>query len=147
MQNPAIIPSISYRKPGAAVEFLCKAFGFERQTVDEENGHVVTAQLRLGAYMVLLGPVQDLRYRHTWLRRFRPGQRSLQMLLGEDEDPQPIYITVDDVDQHWRTALKAGATILSYPHSEGRGGRSYSCADPEGHIWTFGSFDPHASIH
>lgn len=143
MQNPAVIPSVSYRKPDAAVEFLCKAFGFERYTVDEENGHVVTAQLRLGAYMILLGPLA---------RRIpMPVSRALKTPLPfsdfEDDDPQPIYITVDDVDQHWLTALKAGATILSYPHREGRGGRSYSCADPEGHIWTFGSFDPRASIH
>ena len=26
--------------------------------------------------------------------------------------------------------------------TEGYGGRGYSCRDPEGHIWNFGTYDP-----
>ena len=28
---------------------------------------------------------------------------------------------------------------------EDYGGRGYSCSDPEGHIWNFGSYDPWAA--
>jgi uncharacterized glyoxalase superfamily protein PhnB len=29
---------------------------------------------------------------------------------------------------------------------EGYGRRGYACADPEGHVWHFGSYDPWAAI-
>ena len=47
----------------------------------------------------------------------------------------------------WRARLAssaAGATIIAEPADKPYGGRGYAVRDPEGHIWSFGSYDPWA---
>jgi uncharacterized glyoxalase superfamily protein PhnB len=38
-------------------------------------------------------------------------------------------------------ALVAGATITIEIKDEDYGGRGYSCRDPQGQLWNFGSYD------
>ena len=38
----------------------------------------------------------------------------------------------------------AGAQIVREPVTQDYGGRDYTCKDPEGHVWTFGTYDPMA---
>jgi uncharacterized glyoxalase superfamily protein PhnB len=35
--------------------------------------------------------------------------------------------------------------VLVEPRDRGHGGRDYVCRDLEGHVWTFGTYDPWAS--
>jgi uncharacterized glyoxalase superfamily protein PhnB len=49
-----------------------------------------------------------------------------------------IHVYVDDVDEHFRQARDAGATILSEPEDQDYGERVYRAADLEGHRWMFG---------
>ena len=58
---------------------------------------------------------------------------------------QSVYIIVSDVDEHYKTAIAAGAEIVIDIKTEEYGGRAYSCKDPEGHVWNFGSYDPWAA--
>ena len=51
-------------------------------------------------------------------------------------------MVVDDVDAHCARARGAGAEILVEPFDPEYGGRMYTCRDPEGHVWSFGSYDP-----
>lgn len=53
-----------------------------------------------------------------------------------------LYVVVSDADAHHSRAKKAGAEILPPPMEGHRGGRDDSCRDPEGHIGTFGIYDP-----
>lgn len=55
---------------------------------------------------------------------------------------QSAYIVVADPDAHYRRALAAGAEIVIDIADQAHGGRAYSCRDPEGHVWNFGSYDP-----
>ncbi len=57
-------------------------------------------------------------------------------------ETQTAYIVVRDVDAHHARAMAAGAEIVIDIKDEDYGGRDYTCRDPEGHIWTFGSYDP-----
>ncbi len=41
-------------------------------------------------------------------------------------------------------AKAAGAQIVREPVTQDYGGRDYTCEDPEGHIWSFGTYDPMA---
>jgi uncharacterized glyoxalase superfamily protein PhnB len=41
-------------------------------------------------------------------------------------------------------ALAAGATIVLPLKDEDYGGRGFTCRDPEGHLWSIGSYDPWA---
>ena len=46
---------------------------------------------------------------------------------------------VDDPDVHFARAVAAGAEILIPIESKPYGGRGYTCKDPEGYVWAFGS--------
>ena len=49
---------------------------------------------------------------------------------------------VEDADKHYARAVEAGAEILLDLVDQDYGGRGYSCRDPEGYIWNFGTYDP-----
>ena len=66
-------------------------------------------------------------------------QATPQKLAGTTQSP---YIIVSDVDAVFEKAQKAGAEITMKPKDEDYGGRLFSCRDPEGHLWNFGSYDP-----
>jgi uncharacterized glyoxalase superfamily protein PhnB len=55
---------------------------------------------------------------------------------------QTIYVIVPDPDAHHARAKAAGAEILREVTDQDYGGRLYTCRDPEGHVWSFGSYDP-----
>jgi hypothetical protein len=57
-------------------------------------------------------------------------------------ETQICYLFVDDADAHRDRAKAAGAEILLDIDGERRRGRGYSCRDPEGHIWNFGTYNP-----
>ena len=53
-----------------------------------------------------------------------------------------VYCVVTDVDAHFARAKAAGAEITREPVTQDYGGRDYTAKDPEGHVWTFGTYDP-----
>lgn len=56
-----VIPALQYQDAPAAIDFLCKAFGFEKKAVYEgEGGSIAHAQLTLGNGMVMLGSVKEI---------------------------------------------------------------------------------------
>ena len=57
-------------------------------------------------------------------------------------ETQAPYVIVDDVDAHYECAKAAGASVVMEPEDQPYGGRLYTCRDPEGHLWSFGSYDP-----
>ena len=58
-----VMPCLTYREAQAAVEFLCKAFGFKKKMVVEgDGGSIAHAELTLGNAMVMLGSHQDTAY-------------------------------------------------------------------------------------
>ena len=128
-----IIPTVRYKDAAAAVEWLGEAFGFEKHlVVPGEDGSVVHAQLVFGNGMVMLGSARD--------SDFDNFQKPPSALKGAVS--QSPYIIVDDADKHYARAVAAGAEIVMEIKDEDYGGRDYSCRDPEGHLWNFGSYDP-----
>jgi uncharacterized glyoxalase superfamily protein PhnB len=129
----AIIPALRYRDAAAAIDWLCRAFGFERHlVVPGENGKIAHAQLTLGNGMVMLGSGNEGEYQKL-LRH--PDE------IGRHVTQAP-YIVVADPDAHYRQAKAAGAEIVLDIVDHDYGGRGYTCRDPEGHVWNFGSYDP-----
>jgi uncharacterized glyoxalase superfamily protein PhnB len=57
-------------------------------------------------------------------------------------ETQCAYLIVADADAHYARAKAAGARIVIDIKDEDYGGRGYTCRDPEGHIWNFGTYDP-----
>lgn len=128
----SVIPALQYRDARAAIDFLCKAFGFEKNAVYEEpDGSIAHAQLTLGNGMVMLGSVKDSEYSKLLVRPADAGGVTMS-----------VYVVVDDADAHFARAKAAGATIVRKPVTQDYGGRDYTCKDPEGHVWSFGTYDP-----
>ncbi len=128
-----VIPTLRYQDAPAALEWLCEAFGFEKHlVVPGENGTIAHAQLVFGNGMIMLGSAGD--------REFDKLQKP-PAALGNVPSQSP-YIILEDADKHYARAVAAGAEIVMEIKDEDHGGRGYSCRDPEGHLWNFGSYDP-----
>jgi uncharacterized glyoxalase superfamily protein PhnB len=55
-----VIPALQYQDAPAAIDFLCRAFGFTKNAVYEgEGGSIAHAQLTLGNGMVMLGSARS----------------------------------------------------------------------------------------
>ncbi len=54
------------------------------------------------------------------------------------------YLVSDDVDEVFAAATRAGAGVVQEPCDAPHGGRSAAVADPEGNLWSFGSYRPSA---
>lgn len=131
--SATIIPCLRYRDAPAAIDWLCRAFGFERHAVYSEGDTVHHAQLVFGNGMVMLGSADTA---SEWGRRIaQPGD------IGGLETQSPCVV-VADVDAHYARAVAAGAELVQDIADQDYGGRGYSCRDPEGHLWWFGSYDP-----
>jgi uncharacterized glyoxalase superfamily protein PhnB len=129
----SLVPGLRYQDGPAAIDFLCRAFGFERHLVlMAEDGRVAHAQLVRGDSMVMLGSAPSAELQSFMALPEEAGGRVTATL----------YVRVDDPDAHYARAVAAGAVILRDIADQPFGGRAYMCRDPGGHVWQFGSFDP-----
>jgi uncharacterized glyoxalase superfamily protein PhnB len=130
----AVIPGLRYRDALAAIDWLTRAFGFEKQAVYMgENNTVMHAQLTFGNGMIMLGSVDN-------------GTEYGKLITQPDEinlrETQSPYLVVKDADATYATAKAAGATIVMDIRDMDYGGRAFTCRDPEGHLWNIGTYDP-----
>ncbi|MDX1650174.1 MAG: VOC family protein [Myxococcota bacterium] len=133
-----VIPSLRYRNAPEAIDWLCRAFGFERHLVvpGEAEGTVAHAQLTFGRGMIMLGSAGT----------HGDGYDALVRPPAEADGvcTQGCYLVVEDPDAHRDRARAAGAEIVMDVSDKDYGGRDYTCRDPEGHVWSFGTYDPWA---
>lgn len=129
-----VIPCLRYRDAPAAIDWLCETFGFERQLIvpGDDDGTIVHAQLRFGNGMVMLGSVIESEF----------GRLMKQPDQTGGAETQCAYVVVADADAVYQKAKAAGARIAIDIKDEDYGGRGFSCHDPEGHLWNFGTYDP-----
>jgi uncharacterized glyoxalase superfamily protein PhnB len=132
-----VIPTLRYRDGGAAIDWLCSTLGFEKQlVVQDKDGGVAHAQLIFGNGMIMLGSAKNNDFHNLVKSPAESGG------IGS----QSIYIVVSNIDEHYAKTVAAGAEIVLAIQDEDYGGRAYSCRDPEGHVWNFGSYDPWAAL-
>ena len=119
----AITPYLLYEDVAGALKFLSKAFGFKKygEQFRGPDGKLNHAAMQLGDDTIMMG---------------YPGpQYKNPKRLGQAT--QNMYVTVDDVNTHFKRAQKAGARILEEPQDTFYGHRRYGAEDPEGHQWYF----------
>lgn len=132
-----IIPTLRYQNGRAAIDWLCKAFGFvEHLVVLDPSGAVAHAQLTYANGMIMLGSAKNNEFSKLVKSPSESGA------IGS----QSVYIIIEDVDAHHAKSVAAGAEIVIALMDEDYGGRVYSCRDLEGHVWNFGSYDPWAKV-
>jgi uncharacterized glyoxalase superfamily protein PhnB len=130
-----VIPCLRYRDALAMIEWLRKAFGFERHAVHADGDVVHHAQLTFGHGMIMLGSVDN---GTAWGRRIvQPDE------IGRRET-QACYVDVTDCAAHYTQARAAGAEIVDGLETRDYGGNGYSARDPGGHLRSFGDHDPRA---
>lgn len=122
-----VIPTLRYRDAAAAIDFLDRAFGFQRKAVHEnEDGTIGHAELTHGRGMVMIGS---------------SGAGDSQFDTGRAS----IYVIVADPDGLHDRAQAAGATISRGLTDQDYGSREFTAEDPEGNVWSFGTYDPFAT--
>jgi uncharacterized glyoxalase superfamily protein PhnB len=122
-----IVLSLRYRDAPAAIAWLKEAFGFEESmVVGDEEGGIAHAQLTYGDGMVMLGSAREDAF-------------------GDHVGQGWAYVVVDDADAHRARAVAAGAEVVRPLEDQEYGSRDYSARDPEGNLWSFGTYDPRIS--
>jgi uncharacterized glyoxalase superfamily protein PhnB len=127
--QPTIYPALRYKDAKGAITFLKEAFGFTEHAVHEApNGTIAHAELAFGSGMVMLGSTSD----------------GSDGRLALESGPAWLYVVVDDPDAHHRRAVAAGAEVVQPLTDEDYGSRGYTVRDPEGNVWSFGTYQPAA---
>ncbi len=135
MGKSNIIPGMRYKDAPAAIEWLCRVFGFSQHlVVPDDSGGIAHAQLVLGNGMIMLGSARE------------GGELDSHIGLPRElgANTQSAYVVIEEIDEHYRRAVSAGTEIVYEIADQEYGGRLYSALDPEGHLWNFGSYDPWA---
>jgi uncharacterized glyoxalase superfamily protein PhnB len=127
----SIYPAVRYNDPNKAVDWLCKAFGFTQEKVYRDDaGGVRHAVLSLGAdsKIMVSGPSEA-----GWL-----GGAAADPLAS----PVSLYAVVADPVAHHDRAVAEGATVVMELQHMDYGSHEYSARDPEGNLWSFGTYQP-----
>ncbi|KAF0962196.1 VOC family protein [Rhodococcus sp. T7] len=123
-QTTCVWPTLVYRDARAAIRFLVEAFGFDEKAVYGDGDRVDHAELGWpkGGGIMLGSPRED-----SVISDLPPGTGS-------------VYLVVDDPDALHERAVAAGATIVAGLKDEDYGSRGFTCRDPEGVFWSFGTY-------
>ncbi|MBU6443536.1 MAG: VOC family protein [Alphaproteobacteria bacterium] len=125
-QRPVLTTGIYYQDPLAALDWLEKAFGFERvMVITDQDGKLAHSEMRFGDGLIYVGS--------PWSEAIA-SPRSIG-----GKCTQTVHIQLKGgIDGHCARAREAGAEIMQEPEDQFYGDRTYRARDPEGHVWTFG---------
>lgn len=130
MSTPAktVWPTLVYPDARGAIKFLVDAFGFTETLVVPDEGDdtiVVHSQLTWpegGGVMLGTADRDD-----SVFSRRPTGMGS-------------TYVVTDDPDGLFDRAIAAGAELIQELQDEDYGSRGFSVRDPEGNVWSFGTY-------
>ena len=124
-RRPSFGSAVFYRDPRAALDWLEKAFGFERSMViTDKDGRLAHSEMKFGDGYLMVGS--------EWAD-FVASPASVG-----GKNTQSIHVQLQDgIDTHCERARAAGAAILMEPADQFYGDRIYRARDLEGHVWNF----------
>ena len=126
--------AVVYQDAAAAIDWLCRAFGFTvRIKVEDAQGRVAHSELCYGEGIIMVAQEAGSSS-HGW----SAAMRSPRSIGGACT--QSVMFYADDVDAHCVHARSQGARILQEPTTQDYGAdhwsdRAYAALDPEGHLW------------
>lgn len=124
MTTTHVWPALTYADARAAIAFLVDAFGFVEKAVYGEGGRVDHAELGWPAGGGIM------------LGSHRPDSVLADLPAGTGS----VYLVTDRPDALYERAVAAGATIVKGLTDEDYGSRGFTCRDPEGVFWSFGTY-------
>lgn len=131
---PRISTTIFYEEPTRAIDWICRAFGFElRLKIEGDGDRIEHSELTYGGGLIMVGTASETPRPH---REFAKSPRQVGGCT------QAMCVVVDDVDGHCAHARAAGAEIVEEPTTHDYGedywsDRTYLARDLEGHYWWF----------
>lgn len=133
IEAPRIYPTLRCKDAEAMIRWLQDVIGFTEYAVHRgDDGVVRHAQLSYGSSILMLGQSRDDEY-----------GRLVGDLGGRRTDA--LYVAVDAPDALHVKAKAAGAKIEMELHNTDYGSREFACRDPEGNLWSFGTYWPKVS--
>ena len=125
-RRPALGSALFYKDGFAALDWLEKAFGFERtMVITDKDGNLGHSEMRFGDGYIMIGG--------EWIDYVA----SPASIGGKNTQSIHVHLA-SGLDAHCERARAAGAAILQEPADQFYGDRTYRARDPEGHVWTFG---------
>ncbi len=124
-----LYPSLTYGDAPAAIEWLCRAFGFtQRLVVPGPAGTIMHSELSLGGAVVMVNSSRP------------EAGRVAPPTDGPVHGALSIFVA--DPDAHYARARAADAKITQELKDEEYGARGYMATDPGGHQWYFANYRP-----
>lgn len=110
----SVIPYLIIKNPAATIEFAKTVLNATLlEKMDTPEGEIVHAELRIGDSVVMMGQ------------------------SGEQYPPQPcmLHIYLNDIDEAFKRAVKAGAKVIRQPENQFYGDRSALVVDANDISW------------
>lgn len=127
-----ISPVFLYEDPRRMMDWLEQALGFTSTAhYENDDGSLAHAEMAFGESSIMIGTARDDgfgRYVSTPAKLGGPSQA--------------LYVAVDDADAVHARAVAAGAEIVQPLTDQDYGSRDFTLRDPEGYIWSFGTYRP-----
>jgi uncharacterized glyoxalase superfamily protein PhnB len=125
-------PTFRYADAPAAITWLVETFGFEvAANYPSDDGGVAHAELRFHGGLIMLGSARDDGY---------PIKTPAE--LGGLTGGVYVGVPADEIEAHFARTKAAGARIRTEIYDTEYGSREYAAYDPEGYIWSFGTYRP-----
>lgn len=122
-----------YRDAPAAIEWLCRVFGFKKHAVHAgPDNTILHSELTLGSGMIMIGSMTESAYTRLMKQPDEIGGAETRI----------VNLIVSDADAVYARAKEAGAEIVFDIEDKPYGGRGFSCRDMERRIWNVGTYDP-----
>ncbi|PDQ19779.1 glyoxalase [Mesorhizobium sanjuanii] len=131
IEAPRLYPTLRYRNAAKMIDWLGEAFGFAVRARYGEGDVIQHAELTFGSSMIMLSTARDDKFGQMVGAPGQGGGKS-------------IYVAVADADAAYKRAKNAGTEILEELVDRDYGSREFICRDPEGNVWSFGTYWPKA---
>jgi uncharacterized glyoxalase superfamily protein PhnB len=122
-------PILGYQDLGAAIDWLCRVFGFAPlEVMRNEDGSYAHVELRLGAGVIMPTTTRD--------------QTNPENPWEGPIGTQGLYVALDGIEAHYERAAAEGAEIVRPLATTDWGSQEYTARDLEGNLWAFGTYRP-----
>ena len=128
-EPPRLYPTLRCRDAEGMIRWLTEVLGFTTRVAYRHEGVVHHAELALGSSILMLGQERDDAY--GAMVGNRAGRRT-----------DALYLAVADADALHERVRESGCTIETAPHDTPYGSRDFAFRDPEGNLWSIGTYWP-----
>lgn len=125
-RRTALGAAVYYKDPMAALDWLERAFGFQRvMVITDKDGNLAHSEMRFRDSYLMVGS------------EWADYTASPASVGGKNTQSVHVHLA-DGLDAHCERARAAGARIVREPEDQFYGDRVYAASDLEGHVWSFG---------